>query len=85
MNDEALKRLREAIGSEENMLRVTLEDEEADYLLAIVTMLSGGETLTEREQLILLLGVRFMLRRQQWHAAKALDEAVANAIGGSLN
>jgi hypothetical protein len=67
-----------------NLLRATLEDGEADYLLEIVTLLAGGEALTEREQLVLLLGVRFMQRREQWMDG-AIDMAVAEAIGEFLN
>lgn len=46
-----------------NMLRITLDEREADYLLGVVRTLSGGEELSEREQLILLLGVRWMQHR----------------------
>jgi hypothetical protein len=67
-----------------NLLRATLEDDEADYVLEIVTLLAGGEALTEREQLVLLLGVRFMQRREQWMGG-AIDMAVAEAIGDFLN
>lgn len=71
------------MAEQSNMLRVTLDDDEADYLLKIVTMLSGGEPLTEREQLILLLGVRFMQRRDVW-IDTAIERAVHDAIDDAL-
>jgi hypothetical protein len=84
VRDYIHERLQEVLsefkGSDANMLRVTLDDEEADWLLAMVTLLSGGDTLTEREQLILLLGVRFMLRRNAW-----VDEAVSAAVADAVD
>lgn len=66
-----------------NMLRATLDADEADYVLEVVTLLAGGEALTEREQLILLLGIRFMQRREAWLGGQ-IDAAVSEAIGTFL-
>lgn len=66
-----------------NMLRITLDEDEADFLVTLVRQLTGGEELTEREQLILLLGVRFMQRRDHW-VDVAVHEAVADAIKAYL-
>jgi hypothetical protein len=66
-----------------NMLRVTLDEHEADFLLQIATTLTGGEELSEREQLILLMGVRFMQHRERTLGG-AVDAAVADAIDRHL-
>jgi hypothetical protein len=46
----------------ENLLYATLDADEADFLLEVATTVTGEE-LSEREQILLLIGVRYMQHR----------------------